>query len=656
MNQNRLLSWRKVFHLALAVPTLFAVTPRMAQNRLGCGSGAGYLPATVKGRDALRPFLQVKQIAILKILLWSCLCAGYLFPLATGAAVARETLYLTDMSRCKPAESLSEELRPNRWRMIPYKTEEIQGTLLGAASYIEAPEVRLPLNQTGWYAVYLGIWNPHLMYDGKPVIKARLSSRPVFQQIHPGGSPDTQATTYIEEVRLCDADLGDEQYIAFGKSNGLQPRSAYVAYVKLVPLTEEQIRLEGARRGTREHRNLVATFDGASILHFSECSTVDHLLEWVEKLRNSDTKKVLWAVTYGDRTGFPTKNLDLSYLGAEDQVQPSSVTFGNDYQRGQRQIQQFFKNCAEAGVVPQQALAEHAHGLGMNFDLMYRIGILGGLGLSSAHHNNYVQSHPEVRQVTHEGYVLEKASLAFPEVQQLILDQIAESCRQIDADGINLCFVRGPHFLLWEKPVRDAFEAKYGVSSADVAENDPRIDEVRAAIVTDFMQRVRGELDAIGKERGRALTLSVWVWPHEQNVWLGKRPIDEGLDVEAWIRMGLLDSVICQEGIDTSYMALGKEHGCEFVLFTGYRGDKAMSPKTLTDAFQQGVASFAYWDIDAVQNDPRTWRWLRQTGDRERLLKFYENPDLLKRRLIPLQEVNGVDVEHGLADAVYSGG
>lgn len=594
--------------------------------------------------------VRIFSAGLLAIFLGCCPCPLLL------AAEGDAAIFLTDMSRCEPAAALASEPEPGKWRLIPYATDERKGIMLGAGSFVEAPEVRLPVDVDGWFDVVLGIWNPQVMYDGQPIIKARLGSRPIFQQIHPGKSPGTQSATFLEEVSLCRADLSDETYIAFAKSNGLQPRSAYFAYVKLVPLSPAQVEAEKSRRQDESRKNLVATFDGSSVFHFSDVSTTDHLLEWVEKLRDSDTKKVLWAVTYGDRTGFPTKNPDLTYLGTDDLFLASPLTFGNGYQRGQRQMQQFFKQCAANGIVPQQLLAEHAHKLGMKFDLMYRIGILGGIGMMEAHKNNFVQQHPEVRQVTRDGRPLQKASLAFPQVQELILDQIDESCRLIDADGINLCFVRGPHFLLWEQPVRAAFEKKYGVSSQDVAEDDPRIDVVRAEIVSNFLKRVRTKLDKVGKTRGKELTLSVWVWPHDQGVWLGGRPLDEGLDVAEWIKLDLLDSVICQEGVDETYIKLGKQHGCEFVLFTGYRGEKAMSPTSLVDAYQKGATTFACWDIDAYQNGPETWQWLQRTGDRAALQKLKDQPELLKRPRFPLIEINGNRVDAGLADAVYSGG
>lgn len=586
----------------------------------------------------------------------SCSLLAFSGSLAEAGQEKNKTIYLADMKQCQPADVLSDNSEPGKWRLIPFKTEALSGTMLGALSKIQAPEVQLPVEQTGWYKIYLGIWNPNFTYDGQPIIKARLSSRPVFQSIHPGKSPDTQDKTSLEEIHFCDADLSNEKYIAFGKSNGLQPRSAYIAYVKLVAMTPKEVKTEQARRQNQARKNLVATFDGSSIYHYSDCTTVSHHLEWIEKLRDSDTKKVLWAVTYGDKTGFTTTNPDLTYLGKEAEGQPDSKVYGNPYQRGRRQMVDFFKRCGDEKIVLQQKLATHAHQLGMKFDLMYRVGFLGGYGISDITNHNFIQKHPELRQVTRDGQVLQKGSLAFPALQQLILDQIDESCRKIDADGINLCFVRGPHFLLWEKPVRDAFEATFGISSQGIAEEDPRIDIVRAEIITKFMQRVRAKLDQLGKARGRVFTLSVWVWPHDRNVWLGRRPIDEGLDVEGWIKGGLLQSVICQQGIDQSYIELGKKHGCEFVLFTGYRGDKAMTPSTVLAATKQGVKSFAWWDIDAVQNKPATWQWLRSIGDPGQLTKYQENPDLLKRTLIPLRELNGYRIDKGLADAVYSGG
>ncbi|WP_298862318.1 hypothetical protein, partial [uncultured Gimesia sp.] len=414
--------------------------------------------------------MKIKMVCHVLVGCWSLL--AYAVCVADEGQEEAKPIYLSDMTQCQPTRFLSRKSEPGKWHLIPFKTEHLSGTMLGALSKIQAPEVRLPVNQKGWFKIYLGIWNPQFTYDGQSIIKSRLSSRPVSQQIHPGKSPDNQSSTFIEEVYLYDADLSGENYIAFGKSNGLQSRSAYIAYVKLIVMTPQEVKAEQARRHNKDRKNLVATFDGSSIYHYSDCSTVAHHLEWIEKLRDSDTKKVLWAVTYGDKTGFSTRHPDLNYLGEEAKSEPESKVYGNPYQRGRRQMLDFFQKCDAEGIVLQQKLAAFTHRLGMKFDLMYRIGFLGGYGLSDVSNHNFIQKHPELRQVTRDGQVLQKGSLAFPKLQQIILDQIDESCRKIDADGINLCFVRGPHFLLWEKPVRDAFETKFGTTSQTVAEDD----------------------------------------------------------------------------------------------------------------------------------------------------------------------------------------
>jgi hypothetical protein len=208
--------------------------------------------------------------------------------------------------------------------------------------------------------------------------------------------------------------------------------------------------------------------------------------------------------------------------------------------------------------------------------------------------------------------------------------------------------------LQYEQPVLDDFRARFGEDAREVDPADPRLEEVRAAIMNRFVRNVHDALAEIAAKRARKFELSVWVWPSTQGVWMGGTPMEEGLDVKGWMRDGLLDSVICQEGIDPEYMKLGEATGCRFVLFTGYRGDTAMSPETLTKAYEAGVTDFAYWDMDAVIGYPEAWNWLRRCGHRDEMADWKRfDPGT---RLIPLTKLGHVDVEHGLAQDVYSGG
>jgi hypothetical protein len=572
-------------------------------------------------------------------------------PTAHGAVGER---YLSDMSLCRPAAAHSTRQAAGKWRLTAYKSKVVSGTLLSAASFIAAPEVTLPLDATGWHAVYLGYWHPEFAYDGGMVLKAKFSGDAAFRRIHDDQSPDTQDATYLREVYLDTRDLTGKRLIV-GKCNGLLGRAASLAYVRLVPLTPEQTRATASDRARRDTRNLVATIDGMSYFHFAEHTRPEHILEQVELYRDSDVGKVLWAATYGGTTNYPTRVPDATFMGSDAmraRLMPGAGS--NDYVRGEKQSHDALRAFAAQGIIPQQLAAEHVHRMGLKFDLMFRLGILGGVGPWSIFPGTFVRRHPECRQVTREGAIVEKASYAFPEVQQFTLSLMREALGKVNADGANLCFARGPHFLLYEQPVLDAFRARFGEDARDAEPTDPRLLQVRATIMTGFVRQARALLDEAGRAKGRHLELSAWVWPSAQRVWLGGTPLEEGLDVKAWIREGLLDSVICQEGVDPDYMELGAESGCRFVLFTGYGGEQAMSPGSVTSAYVAGVRDFAYWDIDAAQLSPGSWNWLRRIGHREEMADWERfGPGT---RLIQLTEVGGADVLNGLAGAVYSGG
>ena len=391
-----------------------------------------------------------------------------------------------------------------------------------------------------------------------------------------------------------------------------------MAYVRLVPLSAEEAERIQADRKQTATRNLVATIDGMSFFHGGEFREPQDFLDLVEIYRHSDVAKVLWACCYGATTNYPSSVEGVgSFLGNESRARFMTDSGANEYMRGERQMYLTLLDMAGRNIIPQNIVAEHVHEMGLEFDLMFRMGILGGGGLHLSE-DSLVRRNPSLRQVRRGGIVVDKASYAFDEVQDLMLSMIGEAVRKIDTDGINLCFVRGPHFLQYEKPILDAFHAKYGEDARKVDPSDPRLLQTRAEFMTRFLRKTRKVLDAAGKEKGKKLTLSVWVWPSTQNVWLGGKPMDEGLDVKGWISEALLDSVICQEGIDPEYIELGKKTGCKFVLFTGYRGAKAMSPASLTQAYKSGVEMTAKWDIDAEQDIPSTWNWMRRSGPPQR--------------------------------------
>ena len=72
------------------------------------------------------------------------------------------------------------------------------------------------------------------------------------------------------------------------------------------------------------------------------------------------------------------------------------------------------------------------------------------------------------------------------------------------ADGINLCFTRGPHLLWYEQPILGTFREMYGEDTRKVDPKDSRLHRVRASFMTDFMRQRLRVLDEVGAPKAIA--------------------------------------------------------------------------------------------------------------------------------------------------------
>ncbi|MCK5328088.1 MAG: hypothetical protein KAR36_05745 [Candidatus Latescibacteria bacterium] len=556
--------------------------------------------------------------------------------------------YLSDMSQCKPASALSEKQEKGHWTLIPYETEEVSGTFVSALSFITAPELTLPLGISGWYSIYVGYWNPYFAYDNGTIIKFRLSGDAAFCRVREPEICVSQTETALQEVFFKHADLTGQDFV-IGKVNGQSAQKALVAYVKLVPLGEAEVAEIQRDRAHTDTKKLVATIDGM-FFWGNEYKTREHIMEQVECYRDSDVGKVLWAVNYGETTNYPSEVG--TFWPDHSRAQLVEGPGSTPYILGQKgAYNTFLDMISSKGIVPQEVVSKHVHEMGLKFDIMFRLGIGGGLP-PHRDEDGMVARYPEFRQVMRDGTAVEKASYAFEEVRAFMLAMIREAVNRFDVDGINLCFVRGPHFVTYEQPVLDRFQALYGEDAREVDPSDPRLHAVRAELMGAFVRGARRILDEIGQEKGKHLALSIWAWPSGKDVWCGETPMAEGLDFRSWIEEGLLDSFICQEGVDPEDLACCKKHGCDFVLFPGYREPTPTTPKTVAEGWEKGVDQIAIWDIDP--DEPSGWEWIRRIGHREEMAAWDEHGS--RRRRIPLLKVGGFDVAEGLQASVYSGG
>ena len=115
---------------------------------------------------------------------------------------------------------------------------------------------------------------------------------------------------------------------------------------------------------------------------------------------------------------------------------------------------------------------------------------------------------------------------AEPEVRQYRLDFIEKICRQYDFDGYELDYFRHPLFF------------KLGEEEENVE------------TMTEFVRQVRQLLNQIGRQRGRPYVLAIRV-PDTPEM-----ALRTGLDVEQWLKEGLLDMLVVGGG----YMPYAGRH------------------------------------------------------------------------------------------------
>ena len=574
-------------------------------------------------------------------------------------------IYITDLSLCTPRSALSSEAAQGRWQTITYETcseEPGKGIMLAAASFVDAPEIRLPLHVSGWHSVYIGFWNLHFDYDmAGTTIRVKLSDDPAFIPINEPQPDIDYSGTSLGEAFFKAADLTGRDLI-FAKIGGPFARKAYIAYVKLVPLSEEEVVSLLRERSAIEARTLQGAIDGWSYFGSGEYKSKEQLLEMVEKFRYSNVGKLIWACNYGDLTNYPSQTG--IFLGGEPKVPIPAIPGNNSYIAGAKVWCETFKELASKGLIPQALIGEHVHQMGLKFDAMFRLSIIGDLPgcREMAGKRPFVRSHPEFRQVTKRGVPTEKASYAFPEVRTFMLSIIQESMERFPFDGANLCFCRGGHHTLYDNPVLEDFRKEFGEDGRGVPFDDPRMAKIRCRYLTTFVRDTRRLLDDIGRRKGKRLELSVMVWRDTEENRLC------GCDVETWVKEGMLDSILLLNGgspqvppisgdltrferISPKFVDTARANNCKVICFSQSYDKQSSLARNLLWGHEAGVDGFGIWDIDGALASSAWGDICDKVSDRAAMESLAEAPSRLKS--IKLKTVGGYDV---MELAIYSGG
>jgi hypothetical protein len=505
---------------------------------------------------------------------------------------SESAVILSDLSKAEPAAALTKGRREKgRWKVLPYATADSQGWALSTYSLTEAPVVRLPLEQRGWYAIYVGVATMSTGYDEmKNGLQAKLSDEPVFKRMANNVVRQSNRVDVVQEGFLTVSKLhGQSLEIA-----SLPNLPAIVCYVKLVPLTEAEASAWSSQRGKSDPatRTAIATFDGHSWIWPYNPQTADDLRATFRGFESSDIGKWWFQVLGADLVCYPSQ---VGSIPGEETADFNTRAHG-DYVRS-------LKHLIEQGVHPLQVAREEAAAQGAEFHVMLRpAGWQGAIPFEETFDSDFFEKHPEWRCVDRDGTPTLYMSYAVAEVRRHLLEVLREALA-VQPDGVGLLFNRGMPMILWEEAFCERFRQEHDEDPRQLAENDPRILATRAAIMTDFLREIRGLLDEVAREQGRTQRYKISLGA------FGTEADNQkfGIDLPRWVQAGLVDDLgVAWFAYHTSFSEPDMAYynritaGTNVGVYPFLVAWKSGMPKALcekvTKFYDQGADGIAIWD------------------------------------------------------------
>ena len=568
----------------------------------------------------------------------------------------QDEVLLADLARCAPRDAVSRDVRPGAWMAVDYETDEGKGVMLFGSPACDPPPLRLSLNADGWHQVRLGVYygaNAGFLSERDRVLLVKLSDDAAFSCVYPevhfpkdGQYPEKEfAWTDICEAFWKSADLTGQDLIIARPPKGLWAGSeSCLAYVRLTPMDSSAVAEWEAQQPRPDTKRLIANYDAGTWRQWNMSEYADFRAEF-EPLRESDFDIVLWAASRGPIALYPSR--------VGEAIRPSGL-----HGFGWAPLQ-----CIEKGVDPLAEVIRAAHDCGLK--LFPQVRFVGTQvppmhvrrdfgGRLMADHPEWLCTYPDDEPTRH-------LSFAFQGVRDFYVRLLREWVEDYHADGVNVIFSRSYPFVYYERPVRDAFRAEYGIDMESLPVDDERALRTRASFVTRFLREVRAMLDDVGSAQGRYI-------PNCYVVPLGNSPpntteaaastglgqvLFNALDVETWIREGLVDY------LDVHAHVFQKHDGTELQPLVREFTDLARDTKTKVfvdiyprrvpaDHYRQiamsyyeaGAEGISIWDANWRSFRVSEWAMAKRLGHRDELAGWQGKCDDYYR-VVPMRRFDG---------------
>ncbi len=430
----------------------------------------------------------------------------------------RKEILISDMRKAVDARCYSDARIADRWTAIPYSTAEIDGVMLQASRFMQVPELVIDPGLCGYYEIRVGMYvAPQFVRNDLRAAQIMLTGDETFYSIQPSSFNSNHK---IEELTYRVADLtGKKIILRHPQSIPDMGADTSLAFLRLVPLSEAEAQARMSEFSDKKKKRIFATEDTHRFVFFNNVKSREEWLSIPDAYVNSDVESL--SVEY------------MKWCDGEIEGDKSKFVFermGDKYAYdGLRK----YLLC-EDDIYPM--LIEHGHKNGLKMYLSLRIGPWGMEYPFNRYSfdNKFALAHPQYKCMDRDGTPINRMSYAYPEVRAYMLGHIRRML-SYGADGISLILTRGTPLVLFEQPIRELFEKRYpGIDCRTLKNEDPRLISVRAEIITAYMREVRALIDSFGE--GKDLNVHVHT-SFKDNLYYG-------LDVEGWIKEGLVNKII----------------------------------------------------------------------------------------------------------------
>ena len=417
-------------------------------------------------------------------------------------------------------EQINDRPAADKWIVVPYKTKLGEGKMLLAARGSRAGSITLPLGLSGWHRVFIAVV-PFDHAEPQNYIYLRFSGDMCNACVRSSArTPRIWAPKeYIEEIYLKSADLTGQSLIVSHPADAWNPGSSTLAWIRCVPMSEHEINKHAADVARQDTKCVHAHIDEDAAYNDIICED-DYVMK-LEQMKNTDVEMLSF-----ETSGF----YDIVLTRDE-------VLFGSEAYRV------INGRCCDYLLKRDEIykkIVENAHAYGIKILAAIRVSLqASGPNALAIHKIRFADEHPEYFCENRDGSVLKSCSYAYPEVQDFMIGWFKDVL-QYGFDGVSLILHRGA-LLGFERPVAERFAKQYqGVAMEKLPMADPRLHGVWCGIMTEFIRKLRVQLDAFAGKR---------VWINAITDFGLNTSKHCGFDVEQWAREGLIDSA-CQADIE----------------------------------------------------------------------------------------------------------